>query len=188
MRAPTTQPSICPYNRIPNKDTRWLEVVCAAGLPRPGRTPPLKNRKIYKLEFKRQARLFQRERREMQEVWLEEKRANSAAARQELQQRVERDADWAEAHRRDTDEQLLAYVRQMAQELGRTPVSREVLGSTYITRRIGAWPLVLICAGLPLPKGMKPPKPQAVELYWRRAEKQVKESAGYAGNDRDGTE
>lgn len=156
---------------IASRFGNWQAVVHAAGLPPPRKAQMMKNRIIYKQEFKRQTRLFKKDRLAEREAKFLAKQEASAAARQELQKRVERDAAWAEAHRHDTDEQLLEYVRQVAENLGRTPVSREVLGSTFITRRIGAWPLVLICAGLPLPKGMKPPNQCTLEAYLKKTQK-----------------
>nr|MCR4962707.1 hypothetical protein [Bacillota bacterium] len=58
------------------------------------------------------------------------------------------EADFAREHREDSDEQLLQYVRQRAEELGRNPKKHEVVGFVYIKNRIGPWPVVLEQAGL----------------------------------------
>lgn len=51
----------------------WNAVVTAAGLPNPsGKSPILEKRDIYKQEFKRQALLFQQERREQKKQKLKE--------------------------------------------------------------------------------------------------------------------
>ena len=47
-----------------------------------------------------------------------------------------KNAEFAEAHRGDTDEQLLAYVWQCAQELGHTPYPREIFGGRYDLRTL----------------------------------------------------
>lgn len=46
------------------------------------------------------------------------------------------------------DDELLAYLRQCAEELGFTPNFGDVLGAQFIQKRLGAWPRVLARAGL----------------------------------------
>ena len=59
--------------------------------------------------------------------------------------------EFLEAHSSDTDEQLLAYLRQNAIALGHTPWPREIAGGTYIERRFGTWKNALCQARLPRP-------------------------------------
>ncbi len=60
----------------------------------------------------------------------------------------EREAHFAQLHAGDSDEALLAYVREVAAQLGRTPNKAEVVGFTCIKGRLGPWPRVLEKAGL----------------------------------------
>ena len=55
-------------------------------------------------------------------------------------------------HGEDTDGQLIAYLRQCAEELQRTPWPGEILGGTVITERFGSWEKALMAANLPSPK------------------------------------
>lgn len=55
-------------------------------------------------------------------------------------------------HGEDTDGQLIAYLRQCAEELQRTPWPGEILGGTVITERFGSWEKALMAANLPRPK------------------------------------
>lgn len=60
----------------------------------------------------------------------------------------ERETLFARHHAADTDEQLLEYVRGIAQQLGRAPKKAEVVGFSYIKNRFGPWPRMLEKAGL----------------------------------------
>ena len=62
-----------------------------------------------------------------------------------------KNAEFAAAHRDDTDEQLIAYLRQCAQELGHSPYPREVFGGGMIAEHFGGWSKALTAAGLPYP-------------------------------------
>ena len=55
-------------------------------------------------------------------------------------------------HSEDTDGQLIAYLRQCAEELQRTPWPGEILGGTVIAERFGSWEKALMAADLPRPK------------------------------------
>lgn len=62
-----------------------------------------------------------------------------------------KDAEFVAAHRDDTDEQLISYLQQCAQELGHTPYPREVFGGAMIGERFGGWSRAVGIAGLPYP-------------------------------------
>ena len=53
-----------------------------------------------------------------------------------------------QAHKHDTDQQLLTYVRNVAAELGHAPKKEETIGYIYLKQRLGSWPQILIRAGL----------------------------------------
>ena len=63
----------------------------------------------------------------------------------------EREQEFLEAHSSDTDEQLLAYLRQNTIQLGHTPWPREIVGGSYIEQRFGTWKNALCRAKLPRP-------------------------------------
>ena len=146
----------------------WEQVVAAAKLPAPGSAPEVTKRLIYRKEYKYQAALFKKERNAQKANNTIRQKERSAAANAEKQLHMEKDAVWGREHREDTDEQLLAYVRRRAGELGRSPLMKEVLGATYISQRFGSWALVLTCAGLPLPKSVAPPKSSTISAYQKR--------------------
>ena len=50
---------------------------------------------------------------------------------------------------KDSDEQLLAYLRFCAQLLGHTPWPREIVGGSLLETRFGSWEAALIRAKLP---------------------------------------
>ena len=146
---------------------RWENVVSRARLPVPWKAPAPTNRLIFKEEYKRQAALFQQERRDSKE---ERKKQNQEASRIALEAqkaREERDKAWGQEHRRDTDEQLSEYLRQCARELGHSPFMKEVVGGVYIAKRFVCWPLALTVANLPLPQGMQAPGKKDMEKYRR---------------------
>ena len=58
-------------------------------------------------------------------------------------------------HAHDTKLQLLAYVRQCAEELGHTPHKEEIIGGAFIAYRFDTWSRVIAEAGLP-PMGKLP--------------------------------
>ena len=76
---------------------------------------------------------------------------------------TERDAAFRAEHAHDSNEALLAIVRQRAKELGHAPRAIEVLGSGLISRRFGSWSKALTACGLSYPKGTK--IPARTELY-----------------------
>ncbi|WP_419020514.1 homing endonuclease associated repeat-containing protein [Intestinimonas butyriciproducens] len=122
----------------------------------------------YKEEFQKHAKLF----REIQKTQAEERAAHARSAslkeQAETAAMTERDKLWAAEHEGDSDEELLAYLRRCAAELGHTPMRRrEVVGSTYISERFGNWAVALTMAGLRLPK-KKQPKNTAINAYLKR--------------------
>lgn len=84
---------------------------------------------------------------------------------QENLRRAEQDAIGGQAHKNDTEEALLKYVRQCAEERGKSPRMRDVQGGTYISQRFGSWALVLTLAGLKLPRGVEPPSQRTINAY-----------------------
>lgn len=72
---------------------------------------------------------------------------------QQVEQRTkkalhQKQIEFASAHKEDTNEQLLTYVRQAALELGYTPNAGEMIGGEYISSRFGNWGQVVQAAGL----------------------------------------
>ena len=155
-----------PY--IASRFGSWDCMLRKANLPAPGAMPHMERRLIYKMEVKRQESLLRQELQDKKEL-VKVLRAKKQQERQvQLQEQELRDQAWGQLHETDTEAQLLDYVRRCAEKLGHTPVSREVEGSTWISRRIGSWSLVLTLAGLPLPQGMEPPKPKTLKAYRER--------------------
>jgi predicted metal-dependent hydrolase len=58
------------------------------------------------------------------------------------------EAEFAKKHKRDTDEELIRYIKDTAEKLGHIPNKREVRGYALIKSRLGPWPRVLEMAGL----------------------------------------
>lgn len=151
------------YKRFGN----WERVVALCGLPKPGKMPALKNRAIYREEYRRQMALFRQERQKEQETRAAEVQSRKEQAKLETEARAERDRLWGETHENDTDEQLLAYLRQCAEALGHSPVKAEVEGGGYLAKRFINWSLALHLAELPLPQGMKPAGNKDLKAYCR---------------------
>jgi len=143
----------------------WGRVVKLANLPMPEKIAPMRERYIYKEEYRHQASLFRQERVAAKEARTQQHRERARQAAEAQKEQRARDMLWGEAHTQDTDEQLLDYVRTCAAQLGHTPVIKDVTGAYYISERFGSWSLVLTCARLPLPPGMDPPKPKTLRAY-----------------------
>ena len=62
-----------------------------------------------------------------------------------------------QAHKHDTDQQLLEYVAKVAEKLGRSPKKEDTVGYIYLKQRLGSWPKILIRAGV---KEAKPDRHQ----------------------------
>lgn len=71
---------------------------------------------------------------------------------------------FAEAHQQDTEQQLAAYIRSCALQLGHTPHQKEVIGWPLITERFGTWGDALQAAKLPFPRTPNTPAQFAIML------------------------
>lgn len=60
----------------------------------------------------------------------------------------EQEMDFSRDHASDSDQQLLAYIRQQAAVLGYTPRYKEIIGWKLIEERFGSWGCALERAGL----------------------------------------
>ena len=65
-----------------------------------------------------------------------------------LQTLQKQEAEFAKTHKRDTDEELIAYLVKCSKELGRCPKKEDIIGHTYLKQRFGPWPRILERAGL----------------------------------------
>lgn len=146
----------------------WEQVIAALGLPPPPALPAFEERLIYRAEYRRQEQLLRRERSAGRVSAKEERSRRDAEGRAREAQRQERDLAWGREHEADTDAQLLAQLRDCAAALGHSPTAQEMLGAAYIARRFGSWAVALTVAGLPLPKGVKPPNPKTLKAYRER--------------------
>ena len=146
----------------------WDQVVAAANLPAPGRTLSAEKTQIYKKEYKRQEKLFRKNKQQEKADAKALRRKKDEEGRQTDLLRVEKDMEWGRHHEKDSDEQLLRYVKTLAEELGHSPVAQEVPGAAYIAQRFGSWSVVLTVSGLPLPKGVKAPNPKTLKSYLER--------------------
>ena len=68
--------------------------------------------------------------------------------RESLEQKEE---DFAIAHAKDSDAELLTYLRRCAAELRHSPWPGEIIGWKYLTERFGDWGEMLKKARLPMP-------------------------------------
>ncbi len=66
---------------------------------------------------------------------------------------LSREAEFAQKHRSDTDEELLLYLKSYVDELGYIPKKTLIPGFSYIKCRMGPWPRVLEKAGLKKGRG-----------------------------------
>lgn len=64
--------------------------------------------------------------------------------------------DFKITHKNDTEEDLLAYLRDCTGHLGRAPWQLEVVGGSFIAERFGSWDRALCAAGIPLDFKKKP--------------------------------
>ncbi len=76
-----------------------------------------------------------------------------AAAEREVRHR---EKEFAAAHEKDTDEQLLSYLKQFAAEHPNQALFKvDVPGGDWIGKRLGGWLIALELAGLPKPEGQR---------------------------------
>lgn len=68
-----------------------------------------------------------------------------------LQALEEQEQEFQKLHEKDTDQQLLDYIKLNARRLRHTPWPGEVIGGHYIEERFGSWRRVLALAQLPPP-------------------------------------
>ena len=81
---------------------------------------------------------------------------NSKEDSESLSEFQKRESEFHRQHKHDSDEELLGYVRRVAEQLGKVPSKKDVPGFTYIKSRFGPWPRVLEKAGLKKPKQDRP--------------------------------
>lgn len=60
----------------------------------------------------------------------------------------EKEVEFANIHESDSDDELVEYIRVCAEKLGKCPQKNEVIGHTYLKKRLGPWPRILERAGL----------------------------------------
>ena len=65
-----------------------------------------------------------------------------------LQTLQKQEAEFARTHKSDTDDELIAYLVKCSNELGRCPKKEDIVGHTYLKKRLGPWPRILERAGL----------------------------------------
>lgn len=127
----------------------WADAVQAAGLPLPGMGANKTNRLIYKQEWQRQSaqlaeELYRRRHTLRPELTESEFFKDMFAA----QKRILLDRAWGEQHKRDTDEELLEYLRACAGQYSVPPQISWITGGHYLAQRFGSWQQALIAAGL----------------------------------------
>ena len=136
----------------------WSRAVDVAGLPYPTHKVSDKGRWIYRKTMKEQSRVFDERQAQKREAIRAVNQEKAAVAQAEKQARLERDAQWGEAHGdMMSDDEILEYLRTCAEALGHVPYSNEVVGGRYISQRFGGWGMAIYRAGLPELKGVKGP-------------------------------
>lgn len=151
----------------------WEHVLAEAKLPYPEeKSPPMRKRLIYREE----AKFLQKEQKKLRNEMKDQRRENLERTKKEKAEanlkKIQEDLEWGKLHEGDTNQELIAYVQNVAEHLGHSPVSKEVPGAAYIVERIGSWPLVLTVAKLPLPKGMKEVNPKTLKAYREREQRE----------------
>ena len=67
-----------------------------------------------------------------------------------------KEAQFAEEHKNDTDQQLLFYIHQQALLIHHTPRKREITGWRYISERFGGWDRAILKSGLKPSEAVEP--------------------------------
>ena len=86
----------------------------------------------------------------------------------------EQEKAFAEEHGADSEEQLLAYVRACAEQLGHTPWPREIVGGSFLLHRFTVWSNVLKKADL-----MPPSLPDKMICFVRFTEETERQKQIY---------
>ncbi|MCF0248093.1 MAG: hypothetical protein HUJ86_05730, partial [Synergistes sp.] len=60
-----------------------------------------------------------------------EEREEPSFAGRSKREKLQRDLLWGKEHENDSDEELLAYLRNAAETLGRVPAMKDVIGGHY---------------------------------------------------------
>lgn len=74
-------------------------------------------------------------------------------------------------HATDTSEQLLQYVRDVAEKLGKVPTRSDMIGTLYLKKRLGVWNHILEMAGLK--EGKVPEEKARIKEFRRVRDKKV---------------
>ena len=88
-----------------------------------------------------------------------------------LQTLQKQEAEFARTHKRDTDDELIAYIVKCSKELGRCPKKEDIIGHTYLKQRLGPWPRILERAGLKEKSQKRTQKEQ--KMNWTENSKSV---------------
>jgi len=99
-----------------------------------------------------------RERVGRPDLFIREVRRQEMCHQRALEVLRQQENEFAEQHQNDSDEELLAYIREFAQRLKYTPNMCEIIGGEYISGRFNGWNKAVRLAGLPEPRS-NPPKP-----------------------------
>ena len=82
-----------------------------------------------------------------------------ATIRRMVQQALEdQEQEFREQHEKNTDQELLMYLRSCAIRLHHTPWPGEIVGGRLILERIGSWERAVMLAKLPAPRGQNQQK------------------------------
>lgn len=89
----------------------------------------------------------------------------------------EQEQEFEEAHKEDSDEQLLEYLKESTKKLHHVPWKREIVGGSYIEKRFGTYKAALRAAELQNPK-----HPDLIENF-PRIQKEIEiQKAAYRKN------
>lgn len=96
---------------------------------------------------------------------------------------LQKETDFAQLHRDDSDEQLLEYVRICSRKLGKAPHAGEIIGGTYIAARFQGWDRVILAAGLPQPLAIPAFEHRSIYKAEYKAQEQLLRKERTAGKD-----
>lgn len=97
---------------------------------------------------------------------------NQKATERTFQSLKRKNEAFAIEHAEDSDAQLIAYVKQMAADLGHSPAKEEIIGGEYIAERFGGWAKMIMAAGLPIPP--MPPALKRCKVFKDEYKEQMK--------------